>query len=141
MKSLPIAVLAVAWVFATAAPAAFGQSPLSGNYQPPQPIFSPWLNLYQHNTGALDNYHTYVQPEMQLRDTLQQQGASLQRQNTRLSLFEEQVSDLEKASGMHPTGVGSVYMSYSHFYPTLERRASGNAGTPFPARPRRPGPH
>ena len=34
---------------------------------------------------------------------------------------------------MHPTGVGSVYMSYSHFYPTLERRASGNAGTPFPS--------
>ena len=133
-----VAFLALAGIVACVARPGYGQVPFGGGYQPSQPIFSPWLNLYQRNTGALDNYHTYVRPEMQLQEAMQQQGALLQRQDSRLNLFENQIGDLEMSSGMHPTGTGSVFMSFSHFYPQTESRSSRNYARP--SAPRRPGP-
>ena len=46
-------------------------------YQPASPL-SPWLNLYQKQGGPVDNYHMYVQPQLQFRDTLQSQQMGIQ---------------------------------------------------------------
>ncbi|MBN2580000.1 MAG: hypothetical protein JXB10_13510 [Pirellulales bacterium] len=78
------------------------------------PTFSPWLNLFQRNTGPLDNYHTWVQPEMRLRQTLQYQARNIQ------SLQQYVSQPQTRTDGkLAPTGVGGGFMSYSHYYPGL----------------------
>ena len=47
------------------------------NYMPQTPPVSPWMGLWQRNTGPLDNYHSYVLPQMQLNSAMQMQNAAL----------------------------------------------------------------
>lgn len=95
---------------------AVGQMP----YTPPSPTFSPWLNLFQRNTGPLDNYHTYVRPQFEMRDTLRQQSLTNQRQAAGLQNLTDRVGNLQKAgeTSIRPTGTASVFGSYSHYYPS-----------------------
>lgn len=95
---------------------AAGQTPRSYGYQPTRPTISPWMNLYQRNTGAVDNYHTYVQPQKQLQETLQQQNARIQQQGLGIRGLTHQLSDLEQGKTVRATGAGSVFMDYSHYY-------------------------
>jgi hypothetical protein len=81
------------------------------------PTLSPWLNLYQRNTGPLDPYHQYVRPEIQLRDALRQQDNRLRSQSANIQILGQEVSQMGQA-GVRTTGTGSVFMNYSHFYPT-----------------------
>ncbi len=94
---------------------ASAQSPMS--YEPQSPTVSPWLGLWRQNTGALDNYHTFVQPQMELNRTLQMQNSALTRQAAGLqSLHNEIMQPQGNQSGMMPTGQGSTFMNYSHYY-------------------------
>lgn len=87
-------------------------------YRSASPVFSPWLNLYQRNTGALDNYHTYVRPQMELRSTLRQQDTLNQRQAAGINRLTQRVDDIQTGQGqaMRTTGTGSVFGSTSHYF-------------------------
>jgi hypothetical protein len=87
-------------------------------YQPPRPTISPWMYLFQRNAGPIGNYHSYVRPEMQLRDTLRQQNMRIQQQNAALQATGQQVQEIEGQRTIRPTGTGSVFMDYSHYYET-----------------------
>jgi hypothetical protein len=106
-----------------AAQEARAQGVPGGGYQPTQPTFSPWMSLYQHNSGPLDNYHTFVRPQMQLQDTLRQQRTILQDQGEGIQELSGKMNAVQQGrSPAHPTGAGSVFMDYSHYYD-----ASGSA--------------
>ena len=49
------------------------------------------MNLYQKQGGPVDNYHMYIQPQLQLRGTLQQQDANIQRQGVDASALRHHV--------------------------------------------------
>jgi hypothetical protein len=93
-------------------PSAFAQ--LGYNY--PAGTFSPWMNMFQRQPGPLDNYHSYVQPAMQLQKTVAQQNAALQQQNRNLQALNRQVWENDRDNSIPVTGTGSVFMSYSHYY-------------------------
>jgi hypothetical protein len=84
-----------------------------------RPTLSPWFGLYQRNGGPLDNYHTFVRPQIQLDNTLQRQHLAIQRNNEGVQSLSREVSQLADQGQMHPTGIGSVFMDYSHYYPSL----------------------
>ena len=90
-----------------------------------RPVFSPWFGLYQRNSGPLDNYHTFVQPQIRLENTLQRQHIAIQRTNEGVASLGRELSQFGEQGPVHPTGTGSVFMDYSHYYPSL----SGSAPT------------
>jgi hypothetical protein len=77
---------------------------------------SPWMNMFQRHPGPLDNYHSFVQPQMQLQRTLALQGAALQRHRTEIQSLGQAMSESQHEGGIPPTGTGSVFMDYSHYY-------------------------
>lgn len=86
-------------------------------YTPQRPVLSPWLQLGQSNSGPLDNYHTYVQPQLQLYDTLRQQSAEIERQQIGLQTLSYEVSSpLGKQAAMVPTGQGGTFMNLGHYF-------------------------
>jgi hypothetical protein len=95
-----------------------GQAGAQQAYRPASPVFSPWLNLYQRNTGALDNYHTYVRPQMDLRNTLRQQETVNQRQAAGINRLSQRVNEMQTAQDqpMRATGTGSVFGNTSHYF-------------------------
>jgi hypothetical protein len=87
------------------------------SYTPQRPVLSPWLQLGQSNSGPLDNYHTYVQPQLQLYDTLRQQSTEIERQKIGLQNLSYEVSSpLGKQAAMVPTGQGGTFMNLGHYY-------------------------
>jgi len=108
----------------------FSQSAVA-QYSPQRPTVSPWMGLWQRNTGAMDNYHTFVQPQMELNKTLQMQGAALYRQEAGLQdLNYEILQPQGNRSTMMPTGQGATFMSFSHYY-----GGSRQVSRPVPPRP------
>jgi len=82
----------------------------------PRPTFSPWFGLYQRNGGPLDNYHTFVRPRMSLNNSLMRQQADIQRNYLGISSLNRNVDQIREGE-VRPTGTGSVYFNYSHYYP------------------------
>lgn len=113
--------------------AAGGVSPVEAQsskyYRPPRPTFSPWFNLFQKNTGPLDNYHSFVRPEQRLFKTLQNQGTAIEQQRTQMGTLGQQVTQLERPSTVRPTGTGSTFMNYSHYYPSGGASAGGGGSS------------
>ena len=94
------------------------------------PAFSPWFNLYQKQGGPLDTYHMFVQPEVQLRNTLQWQQAGIQRN---YASFNYVMSQAEVANAPpQPTGAGSTFMNHGNFFNTYRTTAGGTTGTMYP---------
>jgi hypothetical protein len=123
--------------FASASPAL-----AQPRYYPPNGPISPWMNLFQRQPGPLDNYHSYVRPELQLRNTLGLQNTALQQQAAGLRLLGEG----QQAGQIPATGTASVFMNFSHYYPTMGGWASAaRLHTPsraaVPTSSRRSGPH
>ena len=101
----------------------------SYSYTPQSPTISPWMGLWRQNTGALDNYHTFVRPQMQLNQTLQMQNAALSRQAMGLQALNNEINQpLENQSGMLATGQGATFMNYSHYYYSGNRQAANSVG-------------
>lgn len=98
--------------------------------------FSPWLNLYRRDPGPLGPYLSNVRPEQRLRRTLYQQGASLQRQSAGLSTLGEQMTVFGRTGTLRPTGTGSGFMNYSHYYQFQRPMAARRRAMP-PPRPAR----
>jgi hypothetical protein len=110
-RSAPCAALALA--FLLFASSLHAQVLAPGN----RPPLSPWFGLYQRNGGPLDNYHTFVQPRIQLDNTLQGHQAAIQRNNAGVTSLGRELSQFTEQDQVHPTGTNSVFMHYSHYYP------------------------
>jgi hypothetical protein len=112
-----IAVAVAVCAVALAVQPVSAQSGPRASYQPSVPTLSTWLNLYQRNSGVVDNYHTFVRPEKQLQDTLRQQNSMIEHQGEGIHGLTGQVKDLQQGrSAAHPTGAASVFMDYGHYY-------------------------
>jgi len=101
-------------------------------YRPARPTLSPWLGLGFQDPGPLGPYLSYVRPELELRETLRQQDARLRRQGTGLQGLQGEVSRLAEPAAVRPTGTGSVFMNYSHFYPGLGSSPGSRAARTSP---------
>jgi hypothetical protein len=79
---------------------------------------SPWLNLNQRNGGPVDNYHMYVQPAQQLRNTLQMQQYGIQNNAMAVNTVAEQFTSQAAAYGAPaaPTGNGAGFMNQGRFF-------------------------
>ena len=86
------------------------------SYTPSSPTLSPWFGLYNRDSGALGNYHYYVRPRQQAYRALQQQHNEIQRQSSDLHTLGQQVLSMRRSNSLRPTGVGSTFMNYSHYY-------------------------
>jgi hypothetical protein len=106
-----LAILALAW-----ASPSWGQM----GYNPPRGPISPWMNMFQRRVGPLDNYNSWVRPQIQLQDAMARQNFAIQQQAAGLEALGQQV---EVKPGAHqpirPTGTGSVFMNFGHYYPML----------------------
>jgi len=82
------------------------------------PPLSPWLNLYQKQGGPVDNYHMFVQPQVQLRDSLQMQQTGIQRNAAGMAAMGERFqSQIDAASTMpDPTGASTGFLNHTIFF-------------------------
>ena len=118
MKRLPLVVsLSAAGLLACClVPPASAQQRVP-RYSPSRPTFSPYFGLFRQDSGILPNYYTFVRPEQQLRETFRRGDATVRRQGAAIDSLERQVSVFERETMARPTGTGSVFMDYSHYYP------------------------
>lgn len=109
-------------------------------YRPTRPTLSPYFDLYRRNPGPLGPYHSDFRPRQEFRRAVQQQNAGLQRQNTNIRSLDRRMSLFERPPAtVRPTGTGSVFMNYLHYYNL--RGLSGSSGgrhswSPQPAQSR-----
>jgi hypothetical protein len=107
---------------------------------PRSPTLSPYFDLYRLDPGPLGPYHSDFRPRQEFRRAVQQQSARLQRQNTNIRSLDRRMSLVERPPAtVRPTGTGSVFMNYSHYYNL--RGLSGSSGgrrswSPQPAQSR-----
>jgi len=100
-------------------------------FVPPQPVYSPYLNMLWGGGGPAFNYFALVQPQLQF----QQQSAQLQYQLNRTNQA-IQATNAALVAGADPylpiTGRGATFGYYSHYYPALSGgRFGGAAGRGF----------
>ena len=93
-------------------------NPRQAGTRPRRSSFSPYLDLYRRDSGVLDNYHQFVRPEIQLRKTLDQQRRAISRQGRGLRTLGRDFGQFQRQSMARPTGTSSVFMNYSHFFPS-----------------------
>ncbi len=98
---------------------------------------SPWMSLSQRNGGPVDNYHMFVQPQLQLNDVLQRQQAAIGYNYAGMNSLGREMTMTQEHLGVRPTGSASVFMYYSHYYPmagAAGQRGWGAARAAAPAR-------
>ncbi len=89
-------------------------------YQSPSgPTLSPYLLYSRRPLGVVDNYHAFVRPRVQLRSTLSTQDRRISQLDGNVRDVQRDVRTLSgvRPSGVAPTGTGSSYLNYSHYYP------------------------
>lgn len=87
------------------------QRPYAGRYQPSRPTISPYMNLFRRDRGPLPNYNLYVRPLLQQQSINAQTGAAVQQLQSEIRQTQTTPSG--------PTGVGSSYRNFSHYYSGL----------------------
>ena len=115
---LPIAFIASTLLFSLPA---LAQRPVlrtpPNQFGPP-----PAYDLYRAPTGILPNYYQYYLPNKRLQQNLRMQDNQLRRQASEVRAMQTQwQSGGQSGASMSPTGRGSVFMNYSHFYPGFTR--------------------
>ena len=100
-------------------------------YRIDRPTFNPWFQLFRQDPGPLGRYHSYVRPTQQLRRTLTGQAIRIEQQQARIGALQGQVTTLQEIGAVRPTGTGSVFMNYSHYY----TGAGGGGGSRSYSRP------
>ncbi len=116
-QQLFLAFLAISIPFASASSAGAQRPGSPERFS--RPTFSPWFGLFSRETRALDNYHSYVRPEIRLRNTLGQQANALRQQKTTILGLGQEIRAVERGGGPRPTGTGSGFMIYSHYFQTV----------------------
>ena len=94
----------------------FGQ--VGGVPIPGGPPLSPWLNLYNRSAGPVDNYHMYVQPALQLQNTLQGQQMGINHNTAAVNSVSDQFTSQSDAyyAAATPTGNYAGFMNQGHFF-------------------------
>jgi len=92
-------------------------------YQPPAgPTITPYLDYFNAPISPLmDNYHTYVRPRADLRSSLSRLGTAVNQQNRRLDQLGNDFQQ-RNLSGAAPTGTGSTFMNYSHYFSGIQQQ-------------------
>ncbi len=118
-------------VFALASAAAIPLFAQPGGYQPAPPL-SPWLNLYQKQGGPVDNYHMYVQPQLQLQDTLHAQQMGIETNAAAVDAVGERNMSQRDASFAAPqqTGASATFFNHGTYFNTFRGIGAGAGGTP-----------
>jgi len=87
------------------------------------PPLSPWLSLFNDNRGnILDNYHTFVAPQIQMQKDFAQQEQQIQRQQAGQKSLESQLDkalNAPKKRASFAPGNGAGYRQYLHYYKGL----------------------
>ena len=95
-----------------------------------RPPISPWLSLFNENRGSiLDNYHTFVAPQLQLQKDFAQQERQMQQQQTQQRDLEGKISKVLNPPKKRPSysaSNGAGYRQYLHYYNGLPQ-----GGPPF----------
>ena len=86
-----------------------------------RPPLSPWLYLFNQNRSGigLDNYHTYVAPQLQIQQEFAQQGRQIQQQQAQQRNLEGQIDKVLNAPKKRPSyssSNGAGYRQYLHYY-------------------------
>jgi hypothetical protein len=80
----------------------------------------PIYDLFQQRRGILPNYYQFYMPQQRLQQNLRSQAYQLQRQGNAIQAMQNQwLTPQEQGADISPTGRGSTFMNYSHFYPAL----------------------
>ena len=100
-------------------PSSYGGTPLS-----------PWLNLYQKQGGPVDNYHMFVQPDLQLRNTLQSQHLGIQRNAAAVGAVVNSLTTQAEAfnAAAEPTGSGASFLNHGAYFNTYHGTGLGAPG-------------
>lgn len=85
-------------------------------YRPP--TLSPYLDYFRPPQGLFDNYHEFVRPKINLRNTLEQQDTQLRAQAQELRKMNNQWNRARQTGTLAPTGTGAGFFNYSHFFQT-----------------------
>lgn len=86
---------------------------------PSGPTITPYLDYFRRDNGVLrDPYNAWVRPRRIVRDEIYQQRQSLYTLGRGLRDVNRDVNQMQslRASGASPTGTGSSFMNYSHYY-------------------------
>lgn len=106
---LALTVLAIA-IVAVVPNVASAQGFYRGSSDSPNgPTVSPYMNLLQSNAFGVTNYQSLVKP-------LIDQGSAIRNQGRAINQVQQQ---LYSGAGGAPSGRGSRFMYYSHFYPNM----------------------
>lgn len=134
-QRLALAVAGVVLLWAAPAPA----QGVGNSYRYPTPALSPWFNLYNKQGGPVDNYNMYVQPDIQLRNTLQAQQLYNQRQTANATVLDHQVSQLEQnRQTVQATGAPSGYLNHGRYFGVTSVEGQRSFGTVTGPRTSRP---
>lgn len=97
---------------------------LAQMYQPPAgPTITPYLDYFNAPISPLmENYHTYVRPRADLRSSLSRLGTAVNRQSRRLDQLGNDFQQLSLSEAA-PTGTGSTFMNYSHYFSGIQQQA------------------
>lgn len=96
-------------------------------YQPKAgPTLPSQLNYFRRDVGLLDQYNTFIGPQRQLEAQLRQMNEQQLADYRAAQRQIEQIKEI-RTSGAAVTGVGAVYLNYSHYYqlPTVGDRSRG----------------
>ena len=113
--SVPVVIILV-----VVASSVCAQTPLR-RYRPPGgPVLSPYLNLNRPDfSTSPDPYRDLVLPQQRLQRQLYDLG---QTQQANMQRSEKEINQIRNSMAS-PTGIGSSYMNYSHYFPL---RTGGN---------------
>jgi hypothetical protein len=79
-----------------------------------------------------------VQPRIELDNTLQRHHLAIQRNNEGIAALGHGLSQIEEQGSVRPTGTGSVFMDYSHYYPSMGGSGRTTQSAVRVSRPTRP---
>jgi hypothetical protein len=89
-------------------------------FQPSRPTISPYLNLLRRDVGPLPNYYSLVRPQLNQIEFDQRQRVINAQQQGQIQQNSRQILSISESTAA-PTGTGSVYRNYGHYYPGIGR--------------------
>lgn len=111
-----IALIALFTCVASFLPCSVDAQGIGRSFRPNTPTLSPYFGLYNRNASPVGNYHGFVRPRQEVYRSFQQQNRINQRQSANVRALGQQVLSMRQSETLRPTGTGSTFMNYSHYY-------------------------
>jgi hypothetical protein len=111
--------LAVAMFFVLFESVASAQSP---RYQPPAGSTIPRsLNYFRRDTGVLDPYNSFIEPQRQIDQRINSVNTM---QRLQFNQYSRDIREIRKSTAAD-TGTNASFFNSSHYYPALQGRIGG----------------